>query len=206
MSPTPEAPPTRRGGRRPGAGAPRGNTNAARKTPRRAVLNVFRGAPFQTLRRSLPPALAELLTMALAQATHRALAETEADALDLTPTELDRAQRRALALAGQLVIAAFAEAWSTRNRSHTQREAAAVSVLRTWLRDDIRPEFKPNRAIQSKIESAAAYTIEHNQTPPPGPNPRRTPRTATSGPSPSRRAPASLPPDPHALEDRNTPR
>ena len=75
----------RRGGARPGAGAPRRNRNAARKTPREAALDVFAGVPLRDIRRALPPAIGTIFTMALARAVETALDETEAQTRHSTP-------------------------------------------------------------------------------------------------------------------------
>ena len=154
-TPTTEPRTEHRGGARPGAGAPRRNRNAARKTPREAALDVFAGVPLRTFRQSLPPAIGTLFTIALVRAVDGALDEAEAHTRDLDPTESDPIQRRAVLLAAQLVSVAFLDAWQVGSRSRDQRESSAVRALQPWLRGDSKIPVTPTESKQSKIESAA---------------------------------------------------
>lgn len=143
-TPTSEPQRTRRGGTRPGAGAPAGNRNAARRTPREDTVNAFRAPGFAEFRRMAPPAIGELITLALARAIEDALDEAEAMTFDLTEEERDQTQRRATFLATHLVIAAFADAWQVGHRSRNQREASAIRALRPWLRGTSKNSVTPN--------------------------------------------------------------
>jgi hypothetical protein len=94
---------------------------------------VFAGVPYRNLRRILPPAIGELLTIALARAVDDALTEAAARTVGFTPGERDLAQRRAVLLGAQLVIVACADAWQVANRSRDQRESSTIRALRPWL-------------------------------------------------------------------------
>jgi hypothetical protein len=66
------------GGRRPGAGAPKGNRNAARKTAANDAIDILAGTPLRELNLLLPPAVRELLRLALVAALASAIEETAA--------------------------------------------------------------------------------------------------------------------------------
>ncbi|MEZ4502396.1 MAG: hypothetical protein R3C39_07210 [Dehalococcoidia bacterium] len=143
------------GGRRPGAGAPRGNRNAVRRSPHdladAELEALVREAPFDALLRFFPPAVRELLRLALRNATAGAL--QGADALPPLPDPADtRARRIELYLAAMnLVMTIAADAWNVRLQ-RDPREAALIRALKPWLVIE-NPDL-PNRTSQSSQSSS----------------------------------------------------
>jgi hypothetical protein len=138
------------GGRRPGAGAPRGNRNAVRRPPRdpidAEVEALVRDAPVDALLRFFPPAVRELLRLALRNATVGAL--TTADALAPLADPAEARQRRIdLYLATtNLLLTTATDAWNLRLQ-RDPREAAVIRALKPWLVIE-NPDL-PSRTSQS---------------------------------------------------------
>lgn len=107
-------PPAPRGGRRPGAGAPRGNLNA--------ISSGAKSARLASVRRELPPTSRRLFDVAVRVAA--------ADARRRAP----RGRIAATVLAAlEEVISATAATWSARHPTFAARHHALTLALRPWL-------------------------------------------------------------------------
>lgn len=155
------------GGARPGAGAPPGNRNAAKRTIEEVVRDdahkLWTTEAFGTTLKILPPAMGELLSLALKRTIDRALAEARRATDGMSEAEVEFEARRAVTHAGQAVLAAFMDSWGALRRSREQREASAVRALRPWLEEAPALSVKPDQSSQSSRESGRRPSIKNNQ-------------------------------------------
>ena len=178
-APAIEVPARRWGGARPGAGAPRNNHNAARRTPREDLARVAASPGFRESLRDLPPALGELLVIALGAAGEHAIrtVEAEAAAACLSAEESDRAQRRATMISAQLLLTDFSNHYAISRRSQARREASALNVLRPWIRyalgSDAPPAIQVNQDLNlASGPQSSSIKISPSSDALPSPSPR----------------------------------
>jgi len=130
--PNTQTPSKNRGGRRPGAGAPRGNRNALKHGRNTAAARLLEGhSPFAAVFETLPPAARELFKLAVLNATTAALADFEI-APPEDPAVAHDQRLRLYFHTARLVLIRGGEAWGHR-RSRDQQETALVRALAPWL-------------------------------------------------------------------------
>jgi hypothetical protein len=164
-APTPEASTRNWGGRRPGAGAPRGNRNAVRRTPEEDLRRIARSPGFQDLLGQLSPAMRELMVIALDAATKHALRTGRVVAAGLFDDEIELAQRRAVLMTVQMLLSRFADAYKVGRRTRLQREHSAVKVLRPWVRVALGFDLAPSESSQSSFELDGGELYQDQSSP-----------------------------------------
>lgn len=143
-------PPAPRGGRRPGAGAPRGNLNA--------LASGAKSARLVAVRRQLPPGSRRLFDVAVRVAAARARQHAA------------RGHIAAAVLAElELVITATADAWAARHPTFAARHHALTLALRPWLEladEDGNPRLDDDNEQSTPADSVSALegTEGSNQT------------------------------------------
>lgn len=165
-TPTPQAAPEARsrnwGGKRPGAGAPRGNRNAAATNPRRAARALARDPAVHRLLTGFAPAVRALVTLALDHAVEYTLDRESADIEGLDRAAQARAYTRAAASVIPPFLRAVVLAWGPPTLTRRQREAAVARYARLWLGPDIEFAFSELTA-QSSFESLDTPPRVRNQ-------------------------------------------
>ena len=161
-TPTTEASSRTWGGRRPGAGARRGNRNAAPTNPRRTARAQARHPTVLRLLISFAPAVRALVTLALDHAVEYTLDREAAAVEGLDCASQARAYTRAVAIVIPRFLTAVVIAWGPPTLTRRQREASVVRYARLWLGPDIEFAFSELTA-QSSFESLDTPRRVRNQ-------------------------------------------